>query len=62
MAKQSKPLDPLVLQPDAGVPAKAGPQIILIGEGADKVPFTINPLAVRYEVHGATGMVLEYLQ
>ena len=37
-----------------------GPPIEYIGEGADKVKFTINPKAVKYVVH-ANGMVKEYL-
>lgn len=40
--------------------AKPTPTIDYIGEGAEKVKFTINPKAQRYVVH-ANGMVKEYL-
>lgn len=45
---------PLGLAPD-------GPKIEYFGEGAEKVPFTVNPLAERYVVY-ANGIVMEYLR
>lgn len=38
----------------------SGPTITYVGEGADKVVFTINPNALRYVVH-ASGLVVEDL-
>ena len=46
-------LTPEVIQP-------VGPEIVYIGEGADKVPLNINPKATKYVVH-SDGLVLEYL-
>lgn len=40
--------------------ANPTPPIEYIGEGAEKVKFTINPKAQKYVVH-ASGMVKEYL-
>lgn len=37
-----------------------GPTITYVGEGADKVVFTVNPNALRYVVH-ASGLVVEDL-
>lgn len=52
--------NPVVLQPQAPEVKPVGPEIVFFGEGAEEVVFTINPLAVKYEVH-AHGLVREYL-
>lgn len=54
--KQMKqlPLAPEVIP----VIPQAGPEIVLMGEGAENVVFTINPGATKYIVH-VNGMVLE---
>lgn len=59
MATKNKqhPLAPEVIP----VIPEGGPEIVLIGEGAEKVIFTINPLASKYTVY-ANGMVLEELK
>ena len=55
------PLAPEVIPPVPEalltIPAD-GPEILLMGPGAEKVVFTINPKATRYVVH-ADGLVLE---
>lgn len=40
--------------------ASPTPVIEFIGEGAEKVLFTVNPKAIKYVVH-SNGMVKEYL-
>lgn len=61
---QVAPIETLEVAPAApsveAPKATPGPVINLIGEGADKVKFTINPKAARYDVH-STGMVVEHL-
>lgn len=56
MATQPKPQQ----VPKALPQAEPTPVIEFIGEGAEKVLFTVNPKALKYVVH-ANGMVKEYL-
>lgn len=53
--------NPVVLSPQAPEIDPSAPVITYVGEGADKVAFTINPKAARYEVN-ANGIVMEYLK
>lgn len=53
-------LDPQPPVVDAPV-AAAGPEIVFVGEGAEKVQFTMNPLASKYVVY-ASGMIVETLR
>jgi hypothetical protein len=57
----TKQIKQLPLAPEV-IPAipEGGPEIQLIGLGAEKVQFTINPLAKKYVVR-ANGQVTEYL-
>lgn len=54
MAKALKPV------PQEAPQDQPKPIIEYVGEGAEKVKFTINPKATRYVVHAA-GMITEYL-
>ena len=61
MATNNKLPKQLPLAPEViPVIAEGGPEIQLIGLGAEKVVFAINPKATKYVVH-ANGMVKEYL-
>lgn len=52
--------NPVDLQPRAPEVKAGGPEIVYLGEGAEKVVFTMNPLARKYVVN-ASGLVAEYL-
>lgn len=58
MAKPNS--QPLAPQPMVDLPLDTGPRIEYVGEGAEKVKFTINPNAKSYVVK-SNGMVLEYM-
>ena len=57
LPKQLPPAPEVTPEATLVVPAD-GPEILLMGPGAEKVVFTINPKATRYVVH-ADGLVLE---
>lgn len=63
MATNPNPPD-LEVTPDAPaeVIAPPGPEIVYFGEGAEKVPFKVNPNARKYEVFASHGIVIEYLK
>ena len=63
MATKNKQLllAPEVIPVIPEVAPEGGPEIVYLGEGAEKVVFTVNPLASKYTVY-ASGLVLEELK